>query len=65
MYEGVVRWSDNENYATKEKETDDFDQVLLDAKPEAKELAISAKGWQIRFLYYIILFIYIYILFSF
>ena len=38
----------NENYATQEK-TDNFDQVLLDAKPEAKELAISAKDWQMRF----------------
>ena len=48
----------NENYATKEEEKDNFDQALLDAKPEAKELAISAKDWQIPFLYYIILFIY-------
>ena len=39
----------NENYATKEEETYNFDQVLLDAKPEAKELAISAKDWQMRF----------------
>ena len=39
----------NENYATKEEEKDNFDQVLLDAKPEAKQLAVSAKDWQMRF----------------